>query len=88
MYSALCNEAVVQSGTDILFHTMVANLKERGDDGWQVDLCAKEGIIHCNSRVVVDATGDANAASIAGLALHTPEEQQPATLTYLSLIHI
>jgi len=33
MYSALCNEAVVQSGTGILLHTMVANLKKRGDDG-------------------------------------------------------
>ena len=82
VYSALCNEAVVQSGADMLLHTMVANLKERGDDGWQVDLCAKEGIIQYNSRVVIDATGDANAASLAGLALQTPAERQPATLTY------
>lgn len=82
VYSALCNEAVVQSGTNVLLHTMVAGLIERGNDGWQVDLCTKGGILHCSSRVVIDATGDANAASLAGLALRTPEEQQPATLTY------
>ena len=82
VYSALCNEAVVQSGADMLLHTMVADLREEGGDGWQVDLCAKEGIIRCSSRVVIDATGDANATSIAGLPLQHPEEQQPATLTY------
>ncbi|MEE2725604.1 MAG: FAD-dependent oxidoreductase [Candidatus Latescibacterota bacterium] len=82
VYSALCNEAVVQSGADMLLHTMVADLREEGSDGWQVDLCAKEGIIRCSSRVVIDATGDANATSIAGLPLQHPEEKQPATLTY------
>ena len=29
VYSALCNEAVVQSGADVLLHTMVADLEKK-----------------------------------------------------------
>jgi flavin-dependent dehydrogenase len=82
LYAALCDEAVVAAGVEILFHTMPAALAEAPDgDGWEVTLCTKTGLSNCRARVVIDATGDANAASLAGLPVIIPDETQPATLS-------
>ena len=85
LYAALSDEAVVAAGVDILLHAMPAALTEaRGGDGWDVTLCTKTGLTTCHARVVIDATGDANAASLAGLPVVIPEETQPATLSCLA----
>jgi len=49
-----------------------------------VTLCTKTGLSTCRARVVIDATGDANAASLAGLPVIIPDETQPATLSCLA----
>ncbi len=82
VYSALCDEAVVGAGVDVLFHTMVADLHSAETAGWLVSLCTKRGIVQAQGSVVVDASGDANATALAGFALRIPEERQPATLNY------
>jgi glycine/D-amino acid oxidase-like deaminating enzyme len=85
LYAALCDEAAVAAGVELLFHAMPAALTEAPDgDGWDVTLCTKTGLTTGHARVVVDATGDANAASLAGLPVVIPEETQPATLSCLA----
>jgi hypothetical protein len=85
LYAALCDEAAVAAGVELLFHAMPAALAEAPDgDGWAVTLCTKSGLATCRGRVVIDATGDANAASLAGLPVDIPEETQPATLSCLA----
>ncbi len=85
LYAALADEAVVAAGVDLLFHAMPAALAEApGGEGWNVTLCTKTGLTACHARVVIDATGDANAASLAGLPVVIPEETQPATLSCLA----
>jgi hypothetical protein len=85
LYAALCDEAAVAAGVDLLFHAMPAALAEAPDgDGWDVTLCTKTGLATCHARVVIDATGDANAASLAGLPVIIPDETQPATLSCLA----
>jgi len=82
VYAALCDEAVVDAGVDILFHTMLAGVKPQAEgDGWQVALCTKNGPIEQAAAVVIDTTGDANAAALAGFPMHIPDENQPATLS-------
>lgn len=82
LYAAGCDEAVVDAGVDVLFHTMPGALRPRHDaQGWSLTLCGKEGLFDCKASVVVDATGDANVVAMAGFPLNIPEETQPATLS-------
>lgn len=80
VFAALCDEAVVAAGVDILFHVMIAAVTPAGD-GWMVTLHTKTGLSRRTARVLVDCTGDANAAALAGLPVRVPEENQPATLS-------
>jgi hypothetical protein len=83
VYSALCDEMVTDAGVEVRFHSMLAHLKPRTEGrGWQVTLCTKSGLTELDAAVVVDATGDANAAELAGFPLSIPESNQPATLSY------
>ncbi len=83
VYTALCDETVVDAGVDILFHTMIADVKPQAEErGWQVTVCTKNGLTESGAAVLVDATGDANAAGTAGLPVSVPDENQPATLAY------
>lgn len=79
VFAALCDEYVLAAGAEVLFHAMLAGV-QREEDRWRVTLCTKTGLSDVTARVVIDATGDANAASLAGCALRIPEECQPATL--------
>ncbi|MBT6149356.1 MAG: FAD-dependent oxidoreductase [Gemmatimonadetes bacterium] len=82
VYAALCDEAVADAGVDILLHTMLADVRSQAEGhAWQVTLCTKSGLTELDAAVVIDATGDANATKLAGLPVHVPDENQPATLT-------
>lgn len=81
VFAAMCDELVLDAGVDILFHTMPA-ATEFVDQRWHLDICTKTGIERIDSRVLIDTTGDANVAGLAGYALVYPEIVQPATLTF------
>ena len=82
VYAALCDEALVDAGVEILYHTMPAGIVPRvGGHGWEVTLCTKNGLSQKTAAVVVDTTGDANAVALAGFAICRPDECQPATLS-------
>ncbi|OGV67009.1 MAG: hypothetical protein A3K19_29580 [Lentisphaerae bacterium RIFOXYB12_FULL_65_16] len=78
VFAALCDAAVLDSGAALLLHTMVAAVTASGS-GWDVTLCTKTGLRHVGCRVLVDCTGDANTAGLAGAQLCIPAETQPAT---------
>ena len=81
IYAALCDEAVLDAGVDLLFHTMVADL-ERTLSEWRVRLCTKAGLVNVSGKVLIDCTGDANAARLAGARVRHHPEHQPGTLVY------
>ncbi len=80
IFAALCDEVAVEAGTDLLFHAMPAKIAYESDR-WQVDICTKSGLQRTTARVLIDATGDANAVALAGFELERPEIIQPATLS-------
>ena len=82
LFAALCLEAAVTSGVELLLHAMPAEVHPLPDGGWGVPLCTKDGIRLVEAAVLVDATGDANAVAMAGGLLRVPEEVQPGTLLY------
>jgi hypothetical protein len=77
----LLDEMVAEVGVDILLHSMVAAVTPvTGQSGWQVTLCTKSGLETRTCAVLIDCTGDATGAALAGLPLEIPDEVQPATL--------
>jgi len=77
----LLDEMVAEAGVSLLLHTMVAAVAPAdGQPGWQVTLCTKSGLEPLTCAVLIDCTGDATGAALAGLPLEIPAEVQPATL--------
>lgn len=79
LFAALCDETVVAAGVEVLFHTMVAQVEE-SDDGKKIVLCTKTGLQTVTTSVLIDATGDTNAVTIAGYPVTRHASPQPATL--------
>ena len=79
VFAALCDEAVIDAGVDLLFHAMPAAVTFE-NDVWTVRVCTKTGLEKTHAKVLIDATGDANVVSLAGFDLVHPEVVQPATL--------
>ena len=79
IFAALCDEAVIAAGVDLLFHAMPAAVTFT-NDRWMVSICSKTGLQETQAKVLIDATGDANAVSLAGFDLVHPTVVQPATL--------
>jgi hypothetical protein len=79
IFAALCDELVLASGAEILFHTMPASA-EWVKGTWQLTLCTKAGLKQLQAHVLVDCSADANLCSLAGCEIITYPETQPATL--------
>jgi len=79
LFAALTDEAVLDAGVEMLLHAMIGGVTANGE-GWDVTLCAKDGLRSVRCRVLIDCTGDANAVSLAGFPVDQPEECQPGTL--------
>ncbi len=80
VYASLACETLEQAGVEALFHAMPAQVMENNDDV-AITVCTKNGLETITGRVLIDATGDANAVGLAGCALVAHEERQPGTLT-------
>ena len=79
VYAALCDDAVLESGAELLLHAMPGAVQRQGSC-WQVTLCTKSGLETVTAKELVDCTGDANVVYLAGGELVYPEPFQPATL--------
>jgi hypothetical protein len=80
-YAALCDELVLDSGAELLLHTMPASVRRLGS-GWDTQICGIDGLRTVRARTIIDATGDASVVGIAGLPRRRPAVTQPATLNY------
>lgn len=82
LLAALIDEAVQTSGCELLLHTTPARIGRVGD-AWSVQLCGKEGLFDVQAKWIIDATGDANAAYLAGCPLKPRSDTlQPGTLVF------
>lgn len=80
IFAALCDQAVLDAGAELLFHAMPASVAYESG-AWRVQLCTKTGLKSVVTKTLIDATGDANVVALAGLELVRPETVQPATLS-------
>ncbi len=79
VYAMLCDEFVLESGADCLFHAIPTGVSENGTEK-TVTVACKEGAHELRARVVIDATGDANLATVAGYTIRESETLQPGTM--------
>ena len=79
IFAALADERLTGSGAELLFHAMPA-AAERSGGGWRLDLALKEGLQSVSARMLIDSTGDANLAALAGCRLERSPALQPGTL--------
>ena len=77
-YALICDEAVAEAGVEVLFDTMCAKVVEL-EDRKVITVCTKTGLQEIETKVLIDCTGDANVASLAGYELLREDEFQPAT---------
>lgn len=83
LFAALADEMVLAAGVEPLFHAMPATAAfENGS--WTMQICTKSGLRTVVSRVLIDATGDANVVGLAGFPLMRPSVVQPATLSFVA----
>ncbi len=78
VYAALCDEKLSSSGVSVLYHAMVADVR-LSENGADVAVCTREGLKKLKAARVIDCTGDAAVASLAGLEVVHPFPCQPAT---------
>ena len=80
VYALLCEEKMISSGVTVLYHSMTAEIIPE-KDGASVTVCTREGLRKFHAKRVIDCTGDASAAALAGFEVLHPFPCQPATFS-------
>ena len=78
VYRSVLLQMCVENGVEIITNTMISYIKEDAD-GVDLLITSKEGIHQITTKALIDATGDANAVSMAGYDTVKSNIQQPAT---------
>ena len=78
-YVHVLEEMLDECGVQVLYHTMLCDIKET-KDGVCAVLVEKSRNLAVTARAVIDATGDANVAARLGCPLLKSDILQPATL--------
>lgn len=80
IYAAICDELMISSNVNVLFHAMIAKIEELNFHYKSIQICTKTGIQTYICKTIIDCTADANATIIAGHEVIIHNEFQPATL--------
>jgi len=78
VYRSVLFQICMENGIEIITNSMVSYVKD-DDDGVVLLITSKEGVHQINTKVAIDATGDANVATLAGYSTVKSNPQQPAT---------
>ena len=78
IYAALCDEKLKNAGIKTLYHAMIAGIRLNGN-GYELDICTRSGVQSISAGRVIDCTGDASVAELAGYEVLHPFPCQPAT---------
>lgn len=81
LYVALAEEALVNAGVTIHYHAAPTSIIAE-PKGWRVEVAAVGDVRTISCRQLVDCTGNAGAAALAGYARVKGEHRQPGTFVY------
>ena len=78
-YTCVLDEMCAEAGVELLFHSMIAEVREK-KSGVFATVTTKDGPLDVKAKILIDASGDADALRLAGYAYNVGETLQPATL--------
>ena len=78
-YTCVLDSMCLEAGVRLLFHSMPATVTET-QEGVEVTVATKDGLLCVTAKMLIDSTGDADAVRAAGYPCQTSDETQPATL--------
>lgn len=81
LYGAVLDDLCLQAGVKLRLHEMPVDIVQR-ESGVSVIVAGKTGLEALEARVLIDATGDANAAEMMGCEMEQSDVRQPGTLIY------
>ena len=81
LYVALAEEALAKAGVRLLYHAAPVSAVF-GNGVWNVSVSAGGKTFAIHARQIVDCTGDATVAALAGFARERGPERQPGTFVY------
>jgi len=81
IYTAVLDEFCAEAGVAIRLHTMLSHAEET-EDGVTLFVTGKSGLQCVQAKVLIDATGDANAVTLLGYACAESAVLQPASLVH------
>jgi ribulose 1,5-bisphosphate synthetase/thiazole synthase len=81
VYATVLDDMCLDAGVTLRLHEMAAAVRADGERQIVV-LAGKSGLAAVRAHKLIDATGDANIASLMGYKLEEDEHKQPGTLIY------
>ncbi len=82
----ILNRMVLKEKIDVLFHANIFDVKREGDKILSVSVATRGGVLEFEGDYFIDATGDAQAAFLAGIPCRVGREEdglcQPMTLSF------
>lgn len=83
IFKNVCFDLAQEAGVDLLLHTSVIGVIREQNRLKGVVISNKSGIQAIMGDIVVDASGDADVAALAGEAFETDGERQPMSLMFI-----
>lgn len=78
-YACVLDEMCEEAGVSLLLHSMLATITEE-KESIRLQVATKDGLREIHTKILIDATGDADAVRMAGYPVRKSEVLQPATL--------
>jgi glycine/D-amino acid oxidase-like deaminating enzyme len=76
------DEMVLKEGVELLLHSTVVGVRREGGRLTSVKVCTKSGPLELEGKVFVDATGDADVSSLAGVPVEKAEVLQAGSMMF------
>ena len=81
LYVALAESTLVEAGVVVCYHTAPMSILP-SERGWRLELSGMGRVCVLHAKQVVDCTGNASVASLAGFERMSAEERQPGSFVY------
>lgn len=79
----ILDRMVLDAGIEVLFHSSVVKAKVEGGGIASVGVVSKSGLVDLEGEIFIDATGDADVATLAGAPYEKdPQALQPGSLMF------
>jgi hypothetical protein len=81
-YKYIAQEMLLEAGVNILLHTFIMGAVVENGQVKAIEVCNKSGVCELCAKVIIDCTGDADVAYMAGVPMQSKEQLQNVTIIF------